>query len=301
MSDGRSGAGRGDAIQRTGPLPLSELRSRYLDPGIPVIVEGQVTQWPAYEKWTPDYLAREFGTTAVPVVKMRDGDYANANLIDIPLAEYLAYIGAIDTVTDDAENFDPNLTYYLAQVPLASKLPELMNDLEVPPFFPRERHSSAVIYVGADQFSQLHYHPTGSATLCLLYGQKKVRLFAPDQTPYLYPYPASSSKPNFSRTHHKHPNPQDFPDLAKASYLEGIVRAGEMLFIPIYWWHTIDNEDVNIAVVFFWKRSWLSRFLPPRYMRAQFAFQVLNKPVNFSKRAARKLFRVSGLSRGAQE
>lgn len=281
-------------IERIGPLPLSELRSRYLDRNIPVIVKEHVTEWPAYKKWSPEYLANKYGHKPVQVVAMRDGDYANASSIKIPLAQYLQRIGAIDGTDESFEGktLDPELTYYLAQMPLEQFLPELLDDVEVPPFFDKEKFGTAVIYIGAHLFSQLHYHPNGSATLCLLYGEKRVRLFGPEQTPYVYPYPANSRTPNVSRTRHKDPDPNEFPDFAKAKFLEDTVRAGELLFIPIYWWHSVENEDTSIATVFFWRRSWRSRFLPPPHMRAQYALEAVNRPINLGKRVARKLGKI---------
>lgn len=284
------------AVERIPAPPLDELRARYLDPGVPVILTDVVTGWPAAGTWTPEHLAREVGDRLVPVVAMRGGDYAHADIVKMPLRSYLVRIGAIEgeSSTDDAT---PGVTYYLAQAAIAAHLPELLADIETPAFFPDEEFRTSVIYVGGTLFSQLHYHPKGSATLCMLYGTKKVRLFAPDQTPYLYRYPAHSPTPNVSRTQEKDPDPAHFPDFAKARFTEVTVSAGEMLFIPIYWWHSIENVGLSISTVFFWSTSWRSRFLPPEGLRGPYVHEAVRKPMALPRRAVGKLGRLVGKRR----
>jgi hypothetical protein len=157
-----------DTIERVAGLSITELREQYLDKNIPVVVTGHVSQWPAASTWTPEFMADTVGHKTVPVVSMHDGDYAHADRKNMPLKQYLEMIGAIESADGDVRRPHPDETHYLAQVSLANFLPELLEDVEEPPFFPDETFSSSVIYIGGTLFSQLHYHPRGSATLCLL-------------------------------------------------------------------------------------------------------------------------------------
>jgi len=236
-------------------------------------------------------MAEVVGHKTVPVVSMRDGDYANADIVNMSMRAYLERIGAIPGEETESA-VPPDVTYYLAQVAIPKHLPELLPDIEIPPFFPDERFRTAVIYIGGTLFSQLHYHPKGSATLCMLHGMKKVRLFAPDQTPYLYRYPAGSATPNVSRTQEKDPDPDRFPEFAKARFHEVEVHAGELLFIPIYWWHSIENVGLSISTVFFWTNGWRSRFLPPPGLRGPYVHEALRMPLALPRRAANTLGRL---------
>lgn len=277
-------------IERIKPLPLVELRERYLDRGIPVIIEDYITKWPAKSKWTPEYLSQAFGHKSVPVVTMENSDYANSEVNDMLLSDYLTLIGAINS-TESGTHTSKSKSTYLAQVSLEKYFPELVDDLETPEFFPDEELSNVVIYAGGSLFSQLHYHKQGSATLCVIYGKKKVRLFAPDQTPYLYRQPWYSKANNASRTHEKNPDPSLFPKFSKAQYQEVTVSSGEMLFIPIYCWHSIENVDFSIATVFFWSKSLSSRFLPPAGLRSPYLREAYNKWYGNLKRGVKKALR----------
>ena len=85
------------------------------------------------------------------------------------------------------------------------------------------------------------------------------------------------------------PDPAQFPRFAKARAIELVINAGELLFIPIYWWHAIQNEELNVAVVFFWYRSARSRWLPPSGMRAEYFREIDQKLRNKARRAVHSL------------
>jgi hypothetical protein len=255
---------------------VEEFEKRYLEPGRPVLIKGVVDKWPAAGRWSPDYLVERVGRNEVPVSVMPSpGDYAGARRERMPLADYYRQL----TRQEHAE-----APLYLGEVALQKFFPELVPEVERPAYFRDEEPLNAVLYFGQKQFSQLHYHPQGSATLCLLYGSKRVWLFAPDQTPYLYKYPWYSANHNMSLTTSPAPDPARFPKFAQAKPYELVVKAGELLFIPIYWWHSIQNEETNIAVVFFWYKQTASRWLPPAGMRADYLLEVDRKLVKRAKR-----------------
>ena len=271
-----------------------EFTEKYAKPGVPVLIEGLVSTWPASQKWNAEYLAENWGEREVPIVSMRDGDYANAVVKDTQVKRYLQRIGAIDGVSVEQESLDEDITHYLAQVSLSHYLPELLNDISMPDFFPAEIPGNTVIYAGQSLFSQLHYHPFGSATLSVLQGQKRVRLFTPDQGKYLYPYPMLSGRSHLSMTHHRTPDPKQFPRFSRANYVDITVSSGQMLFIPIYWWHSIDNIGLSISTTSFWKNNWLSRFLPPAGARSAYCYEPFRNIYSMGIGAVRKVRRIIG-------
>ncbi len=46
---------------------------RFLMPGLPVIIEGAIDDWPALHKWNPAYLAKAAGEREVEVTTEEDG------------------------------------------------------------------------------------------------------------------------------------------------------------------------------------------------------------------------------------
>jgi len=226
----------------------------YLKPNKPVLMTGITDKWPAFAKWTPEYLSELSGERALNVSRMIDGDYVNSVNTDMKLSEY---IDALKSSTDKNEKL------YLGELPILKYLPELQEDITIPDYFDQtEDDPKCFLYIGQHLFSQLHYHTCGSAALAIIKGYKKVRLYAPDQTRYLYKQPWYSVNHNMSKTTKNEPDEKQFPDFSKAEYVDVKVSEGEMLFIPIYWWHAITNEEFNMAVVTFWGEK-LFRRKPP--------------------------------------
>lgn len=64
------------------------------------------------------------------------------------------------------------------------------------------------------------------------------------------------------------PDFDKFPDFPKAKFFECIIEAGEILFIPVFWWHQVYslenlNNDLNISVNFWYKPPISQFFTPP--------------------------------------
>lgn len=243
--------------------------ARFVATNTPVLIRGVVDQWEAFKLWTPDYLANQVGDRPVPVHVMSDGDYARSTSRTMTVTEYLSKL--------DAATGEERL--YMGEVKLREHLPELLEQLEVPDYFAGENLMAVALYFGQDLFSQLHYHLFGSAALCQIHGHKRVWLYPPDQTPLLSKYPWYTKNANMSRTTSPAPDPAEFPEFAKAKGIELVVNAGEMLFIPVWWWHAIQNEELNIAVPIFWYQSVRTRWLPPAGMRATYFLELARKPV----------------------
>ena len=285
-------------IDKVEKIPFSsngEFEERFLSPGIPVVLTGLHGEWSTPAKWTPDLLAKQFGNHKVPVATIHNGDYINGVQTEMLFGEYLQKIGALDDNKEAKSNSDSTIAYYLAQVPVDKYFPELASEIELPSFFTNETPGSTVFYIGNSLFSQLHYHPFGSATQTLLYGEKRVRLFPPDQSHCLYPHPWHAKYPNLSKTHNKIPDPELYPKFSEAKFIDVTVSAGETLFFPIYWWHSIENIGVSVAVTSFWTRSWTARFIPPSSARAAYFAEPVKKVSNAGKKAAGKALRLSGL------
>jgi len=282
-------------VIRLADISSEQLLASFRDPHVPVVITDYVKTWPAATKWTPEFLVETHGDKIVPVVTMTDGDYAHSGRKEMRLADYIEHVQSCEReITDGQKSVRRNggETWYLAQAPLAKVFPDLLLDIEIPPYISDEKYSSAVMYAGGTLFSQLHYHPRGSAMLCMVYGTKTVRLFPPDQTSLLYPHSLKSGLAHVSQTRHKEPDEQQFPKFSKAKYLEVKLSAGDMLFIPKYWWHSIENEGFSISTVFFWSTSWKSRFLPPPGPRAPYLYEPLSASLSLASRGLNKIRKV---------
>jgi lysine-specific demethylase 8/hypoxia-inducible factor 1-alpha inhibitor (HIF hydroxylase) len=107
-------------------------------------------------------------------------------------------------------------------------------------------------------------------TLIQLYGAKKVILFPPNQLHNLYPFSLLNNllygfkrRASYSQVYPQKPDFQAFPKFKKAlsqSY-EVILNQGEILYIPVGWWHEVSclGDGVVCSVNRFWGISPITR------------------------------------------
>lgn len=72
-------------------------------------------------------------------------------------------------------------------------------------------------------------------------GYKHCVLFPPDQFQGLYPYPVSHPCDRQSQVDIDDPDLDRFPKFRHVQAVETIVGPGEVLYIPMYWWHNIES------------------------------------------------------------
>ena len=89
-----------------------------------------------------------------------------------------------------------------------------------------------------------------------VYGEKRCMLFPPENFHRLYPYPVSHPCDRQSQVDFDEPDLGRFPNFQDCEGFECIVRAGEVLYIPMYWWHyfeSIPKGQETISVTFWYK------------------------------------------------
>jgi hypothetical protein len=120
------------------------------------------------------------------------------------------------------------------------------------------------IWIGMKgNLTSLHYD-LWHGFLAQISGTKKVVLFPPWESPRLYtaspfgPRPAATNLPSDCLT----ADPRQFPKLFEAERYEFVLRPGEMLYIPPYWWHQVESLDNNVSLPCRYSIHW-SEFLHP--------------------------------------
>uniref|UniRef100_A0A6P7F307 Hypoxia-inducible factor 1-alpha inhibitor n=1 Tax=Diabrotica virgifera virgifera TaxID=50390 RepID=A0A6P7F307_DIAVI len=87
-------------------------------------------------------------------------------------------------------------------------------------------------------------------------GFKRCILFPPDQFECLYPHPVYHPHDRQSMIDFEHPDYTKYPKFKNVKGCETILRPGDVLYIPICWWHHIEsllNEGATITVNFWYK------------------------------------------------
>jgi hypothetical protein len=68
--------------------------------------------------------------------------------------------------------------------------------------------------------------------------------------------------PLFSRVDYRTPDHERFPRFKRAIPLELILEPGEILFIPVHWWHVTSVSGITVSVTALW-RARLSSYTFP--------------------------------------
>ncbi len=275
----RSELSAADRLSAPATRPIDDLLHTPVHDEKPTLVSG-IRALPGL--WTVADVRERVGDVVVPVIDIAAGAYMGAPQRNISVADYL---DEIEKPTDG----EPLASMpYLAELSYDEHFPTLANELVDPPSIAGERFLGRVMYLGRSVHSQTHFHTAGSAMLFCLAGEKIVRLYHPDQTPFL----SKARGRNFSEVlisslgenTYVH-DEAAFPDFAQARYIECRVRPGDVLFIPIYWWHSIQNVDeISLTAVYFWREVWRDSwrrlappYLPPTSMRLDYVVDTVKE------------------------
>ena len=85
-----------------------------------------------------------------------------------------------------------------------------------------------------------------------LHGTKRVIMFPPQDVACLYPLPVHNPCDRQSQVDLYNPDLDRFPKFAQAQPLEARLNPGDVLYIPQYWWHHIENLSDECISLNFW-------------------------------------------------
>lgn len=240
-------------IKRVKRLTKSQFENGYLNKTTPVIISSGL-KWKAL-MWSPEYFENLFPEKIVDLdlnysIPTKGKNYLKSNII-----EQVSMKEAINLIYC---NNNPNIKHYLSQKSLYTEFPELTQDIGMPPWkdtnTAHSEYSINLWFGEAGNATPLHYDVSHNF-LIQIHGRKRIRLFAPSDTQYLYRHITQSRGPRYLSQIPDIDNLDDekYPKLRHAMAYEGILHPKETLFIPSGWWHDIRSLDHAISINFWWK------------------------------------------------
>jgi len=232
-------------------LNQAEFERRYVRRGVPVVIEALVADSPALGKWTTDFWHREFGDRAFPIMVTDRTWFDNIDephLVAMRLAKYIEALSAPDYRQSPVK-------YYLSNLSLDERFPELRDDIQAIRLYRPQDLQARILFFGRDSEAQCHFHPTSQAILTQVQGEKRVDMFPPSQTRYLYPHSLRHPRYNFSRVSIGAPDAALHPRFREARPQSVVLRPGDGLFIPIHWWHYVRGLDFSTSVTYFFRSN----------------------------------------------
>jgi histone arginine demethylase JMJD6 len=224
-------------------LSYEEFAEKHLFANYPVVIGDACKDWPAKEKFTPQFFKDNFGSREV---KVQGKVFRLGDFIDLMM-------------TSTKENPAP----YPCKLQIERDYPELIADVS-PRFkfaLPDRINSKILphgfiggadtleIFLGSPggQFPYMHYdYMCLHAFITQLYGEKEFTVVPPSQTEYVYPDPNNTWVSLIDNQ--RQPDLNKFPLWSKATPLTFVVGPGETMFIPCGWWHTAHSLTPTISV-----------------------------------------------------
>jgi hypothetical protein len=209
--------------------------------GRPVLIKGMMADWPAMTRWTPDYLAEAIGDAVIEYQGGRAGaqDYELKKEKHRKRAPFRQFIAAVRAGGNDAYLTASNsATNAPALAPLQADLGHIDAYLTRAP---------GMLWIGgAGAFTPLHFDLTNNL-LAQVTGTKRVILIPPSQTKRL------------AHKSHVFSDVRDVTDEARLNLYpqardvlryEVVLTPGDLLFIPIGWWHQVRSESFSTMLTY---------------------------------------------------
>lgn len=215
-------------IPRVRTISKREFVHNYFRPQKPVIIEQCVVDWPAYSKWTLDYMKEVAGDKTVPLyddrpVHHKDG--FNEPHVQMKMSDYI-----------DLLKTEPT-KYRIFLWNILKEIPELQQDFNFPDFGLKLMKKLPMLFFGGKDAHTFMHYDIDLANIFHFHfeGTKECILFPQTETKYLYKIPHSLithesidfSNPNFDR----------WPALELAKGYKAQLKHGEVLYMPEGYWH----------------------------------------------------------------
>lgn len=215
-------------IPRVKTISKEDFIKNYFKPQKPVVIEEYIKDWPAYSKWSLDYMKEIAGGKIVPLYDDRPVDYKdgfNEPHATMKMAEY------VDLLKREPTKFRIFLWNIIKEVPVLQK------DYLYPDFGLRLLKSLPMLFFGGtNSHTFMHYDiDLGNIFHFHFEGKKECILFPQTENKYLYKIPHSlitHESIDFSN-----PDLKKWPALQYAKGYKTHLQHGEMLYMPEGYWH----------------------------------------------------------------
>ena len=215
-------------IDRVHTITKEDFIKNYFKPQKPVVIERFIEDWPAFSKWSLDYIKEVAGDKTVPLYDDRPVDYNDGFNEPHATMKMREYVDLLKTKPTKYRIFLWNIL---------KEVPELQKDFTFPDFglklltglpmlFFGGKDSHTFMHYDIDLANIFHFHFDGKKQ-CILFDQK--------QNKHLYKIPYSlitREDIDFSN-----PDIKKWPALKKATGYITNLEHGNVLYMPEGYWH----------------------------------------------------------------
>ncbi|MCT7957752.1 cupin-like domain-containing protein [Laspinema palackyanum] len=232
-------------IQRIGRPSHSDFFEHYYAQNTPVILTDVMGNWQALSRWNPEYLKQHYGEVSVGVQFNRESNPLFEQEKD-KHRQQMMMKDYVDLVVTGGKTND----YYMVPYNDNFDNPEfkpLLNDIEIFPDYldPTLQQTRIFFWFGPEgTITPLHHDPC-NVLLAQVYGKKRIRLISPNQKHLLY-----NQVGVYSEVDLLSPDYEKYPRFKEVEVIDVILEPGEVIFLPVGWWHHVESLDISISVSF---------------------------------------------------
>lgn len=215
-------------IPRVKTITKEDFIRNYFKPQQPVVIENFVENWPAYTKWSLDYMKEVAGNKEVPLYDDRPVDFKdgfNEPHAKMKMSEYIDLLKSKPT------------KYRIFLWNILKEVPSLQDDFSYPDFGLKLMKSLPMLFFGGTNSHTFMHYDIDLANIFHFHfaGKKQCILFDQKQNDFLYKIPHSlivREDIDFSN-----PNFEKWPALQRATGYITNLEHGNVLYMPEGWWH----------------------------------------------------------------
>jgi ribosomal protein L16 Arg81 hydroxylase len=225
------------AIDSRQGLSSEEFRREYVARNRPVILKDAALEW--RHRWTPELLKTRFGERMI--VAEHDEMFQNQKT-----KQKMRIADVIDSIIGNSLT----LRVRASSAAFLAECPELKADLDEHNFkdryFPEHVKTLSNFWISPRSNTSVMHHDTFFENLnTMIYGRKSFIFISPAETRRVYPHFMNESPVNPLQ-----PDLAKFPKFAGVRLQQGTLEAGDILYIPQFWWHftTALEPSININI-----------------------------------------------------
>ena len=258
-------------VAQYGPSDVGTFLGAHCGDGTPAVLRGFAANWAATVRWRdPEYIIDPPQHTdphhlyardrLISVERADNGVFSHASSYgrtSVPLELLFEHLAAC------ARENDPRAQVYAAMLDVDELHPVLRQDIAaLPPFVQAAAAQTgdiapANIWLGRGASTPLHWDAS-SNWLVQICGRKQVRLYSPQESARLHPFPVGCGPPNASQLVDVEPLTEfdademvrynaAWPGFTDATYQVAELSPGDALFIPKTWWHCTKAFEDRLA------------------------------------------------------
>jgi hypothetical protein len=227
-------------IERRHRLPREEFFLNYYLCNRPVLITGMIDSWPALTKWNMDYLRMTYGDRTIQVQSERTPSRRYEIERKYRMMRFDEFIAAIDGGPSNELYMTANDNNFNQQA-----LEELWQDIVQIPEYLNGNVAGGMIWIGpASTVTPMHHDLTNNF-MAQVIGRKLVRLVPLCDMPIAYNDYHVYSQVDLGNIDYNR-----FPNMKNAEIIEVVIVPGDLLFIPVGWFHYVKALDASITFTF---------------------------------------------------